>query len=868
MKTFTTLSILLVLCTQQAFAQVFDDFKDEEFLSNPAWSGNTSKFTVVANQLKLQAPAVNGNAYLSTVSTVVHNASWEFLVKFTFNPSSANYARVYLISDNVDISGTLSGYYVLIGDTQRDISLYRQSESGKIKIIDGQDDAVNAAQVNVKIKVTRDASGNWELFSDVGANNTYRSEGTVNDNTHQTSSYFGIFCAYTSTRSDKFFFDDITVTGSSYIDNTAPQCKNVTATSLQTLEVDFDEPLDVATAENVSNYTVSNDIGHPSSAKLSADLNKVSLFFTKPFQNGIEETIKISEIKDVVGNTMTLCENKFLFFQPVSPQFKSIIISEIFADPSPVVGLPEAEFVELFNRSSHSFDLKGWTFTDGSLLATLPSIIIHPGQYYILCHSSRSSNFALPGRVVLGVSNFPTLNNAGDFLVLKDQLGNTIDSVAYTDDWYKDEEKKEGGWSLELIDPQNLCVGATNWMASEDNIGGTPGKENSIHANKPDLTKPQLLFVMATSENLIKLKFNEPLEKLIPSTKNFQLEPFNSVLEVKFPTSTLDELELTLSAPLEKGQRYTLKVEDVYDCSGNIIDSKYNTSIVALAELAVGEDIVINEVLFNPTSTGVDFVEVYNRSAKFINVKNWSISNIENDTLKNLKSITDKDFLLAPASYLLLTTGTNIVKGEYIASNEMNFLQVKALPSLNDDEGTVALIDHTGNSIDQFQYSDKMHSPFIKDKEGVSLERLDFFQPTNSMQNWKSASSSSGFATPGYINSQTRPTATALFEEAIKIEPEVFHPLSGQSDFAQIKYRFDKGGFVANVAVLDSQGRKIKEIANNEILGAEGFFRWDGDQENGSKARTGYYMIWFEIFDETGSIKTFRKRVAIAGNFN
>jgi hypothetical protein len=39
------------------------------------------------------------------------------------------------------------------------------------------------------------------------------------------------------------------------------------------------------------------------------------------------------------------------------------------------------------------------------------------------------------------------------------------------------------------------------------------------------------------------------------------------------------------------------------------------------------------------------------------------------------------------------------------------------------------------------------------------------------------------------------------------------------------------------------------------------------DQENGSQARIGAYMIWFEIVDAEGMVKSFRKRVVVAEKF-
>jgi hypothetical protein len=155
-----------------------------------------------------------------------------------------------------------------------------------------------------------------------------------------------------------------------------------------------------------------------------------------------------------------------------------------------------------------------------------------------------------------------------------------------------------------------------------------------------------------------------------------------------------------------------------------------------------------------------------------------------------------------------------------------------------------------------------MHSVFLKDDEGVSLERISSEVAAGLEHNWRSASSTVGFASPGYVNSNVRDNAT-LDNEAVSVEPEIFQPQINGQAFTRINFRFDHGGFVANIKIFDQQGRPVKQIAHNAMLGAEGFFRWDGDLDNGLMARMGYYVVWFEVFDETGVLKTYRKRVAV-----
>ena len=41
----------------------------------------------------------------------------------------------------------------------------------------------------------------------------------------------------------------------------------------------------------------------------------------------------------------------------------------------------------------------------------------------------------------MGASSFPAFNSTGDLVSLRDQNGNLIDAVNYTDDWYQDDDK-------------------------------------------------------------------------------------------------------------------------------------------------------------------------------------------------------------------------------------------------------------------------------------------------------------------------------------------------------------------------------------------------------------------------------------------
>ncbi len=771
LKTFTKktfITFFLLVYTQQLFAQVIDSFDDSDFLVNPAWSGNTEKFSVINNQLKLQAPAATDAAYLSVPSQAINDASWEFYVRFAFNSSGTNYARVYLVSSQADLSDTLSGYFVMLGNAADEISLYKQSGSARTKIIDGTDGKLNLASVEAKVKVMRDASGNWQLYSDVGLTGNYTLEGSATDAQYFSTAYFGVYCNYTATRSDKFFFDDFIVGGKPYI-------------------------------------------------------------------------------------------------PPAPPTHKDVIFTEIFADPSPRVELPEVEYLEVYNRGDKAFNLAGWKLTDGTSVATLPAYTLKPNSYLLLMASSSVTVYNTTENI-LELSSFPSLNNTGDKIVLKYKDGITIDSINYSDTWYKSDDKKEGGWSLELIDPANICGEENNWTASEDETGGTPGKQNSVFANKPDLTGPKLLSAVPASTSQILLLFDEKLSRELPALSSIDIQPALRVSSIAFTDGSLRSIALSIRDSILSNALYTVTLKDIYDCSGNTMQSNFTSAGFALPENANALDIKINEILFNPRPTGTDFIEIVNTSDKFLNLKDWYLSTFENDTIGKLYPIVANDFLFKPGAYLVLTEDADILSGEYPQTKIENVLEVKDIPAMSDDEGSVALLTNTKLTIDHFSYSKEYHSAFIKDDEGVSLERISFAEPTNDGNNWKSASTTSGYATPGFINSNSRADQIVSSEEVV-VSPEIFIPGIGQPDFTEIQYKFNQGGYVANVKVLDANGRTIKELANNALLGTEGFIRWDGDRDDGAKARIGYYMVWFEVFDTSGTVKTFRKRLAVASRF-
>ncbi len=1373
-----------------------DDFSDGNFTSSLPWLGDTSKFDVnAALQLQLNDPvAASGEAYLAINSTISNKARWEFYVDLGFNPSTSNFCKVYLTSSSQNLKAALNGYYVQIGGQSGavdDVSLYRQNGNSSSLIIDGVDGTV-ANNPKVRITVSRDSTSKWELLIDTSLRlNHPISQGTAVDNTFDQSSYFGVFCKYTSSRTDKFFFDDIKLNGEAFQDTSKPKIVGVQTLGSKQLNVSFNEYIDTLSALNTLNYSVNNNIGNPSSVQINpgdssivelsfpvdfvsgedyqlitknvgdrngnfllvdtslfsyfvsipakkrdlvinelypdfnpsiqlpeaefielynasktvfdlvgwqlsdgtstatlshqilkpneyliicsesadsafqklgstqavsnfpslnnsgdniqlfddnnllidevsytiewyknadkdgggysleqinpftqctgvnnfsasnsssggtpgtqnsildtlpdlvppklldakvltsdrvllefdefldsnsvltaryvfntavaigqvlnqpSEYQKVLLILDSPLDSGVINTLTVNHLKDCSGNTIS-GDNQIDLVVPGIPNYRDIVINEFFADPNPSVGLPDAEFIELFNASQKIFDLEGWTVGDASTVSTLSSLIFMPGDYVIVCSEGSEAAFQGFGEVQ-GQRSFASLNNSADHLLLKDKKGNLIDEVFYTDEWYKDNVKKEGGYSLEQKNPFTNCSGANNFIASNNSLGGTPGQKNSAFDTLPDLVSPHLLGGTILSPNRVLLEFDEYLDSnsvksasyklsnsiavqeivnrpplyqsielvlsssidtgvvvhfsvsnlkdcsgnLIDSSEQIELliskipayrdivineflanpspkvglpeaefiELYNasdniydlkgwklgdqttlSTLstflfkpgdylivckeenatafstfgptqgQIDFPSihnsndelllrdnqnqlidfisytdqwymslvkqqggysleqinpnkacsgsnnfiaskssiggtpgqinsvfdSTPDQdppnlinafvlaadslqlrfdesldtnsasmanytfstgnrvskiqnvgpefnaVILVLSNPLKVGEMVKLNIENLADCSGNFLESSSTT--LALAQETNFNDVVINEVLFNPRSGGVDFVELYNRSDKILSLENWQMANFDDDSIANKKTITSEPLLFFPKEYVVLTESTANILQEYPSSRTDRFVEVDQLPSYNDDEGVVYLFDKT-TLLDKVSYSESQHFALLKDVEGVSLERVNSERPSDDPTNFHSAAQAVGFATPAYQNSQF--FAETKFNGAITIEPGTFSPDNdGFQDIVNINYQFDAPGFIANVTIFDRNGRLIRSLVQNELLGKQGTFSWDGISNDNNKARIGIYVVFFEALTTSGKQEVFKKTVVVAG---
>lgn len=533
-----------------------------------------------------------------------------------------------------------------------------------------------------------------------------------------------------------------------------------------------------------------------------------------------------------------------------------IIINEIMFDPTPRVSLPEAEFIEIYNNSDNDIQLENWTLIVGTKGYTLSSYIIKTGEYLLL--TKDASLFTDINTLEI---NITSLTNSGTTLKLESNLGNLINQVYYSTSLFSDTSKDDGGWSLELINPKNNCLGRNNWIGSTSAMGGTPGLSNSVVDFEYFPNSENFITKVTANDNvdIVSVSFNGfvDVNSVLVDTDLIQ----DYILSSSNNVDGSSEVNFNLSSPLASEVNYFV-FNKLLSCDGSEITTD-TIWVSSFGDIEIG-DIIVNEVMFNPKEESVEFIEIYNKTDKFLSLRNVYISNFTTSDDSSIKDgekrISDENIIFPPHCYFVITGDAKLVADTYESNSRMNFVEISSLSKLNNDDGNVAVLDAAFNFIDKMIYTADMHVGLISaDKQkGISLERIKSSNPSLDYNNWTSASQSSGGATPGFVNSVS--PSDFVVDDMFAVYPEVFTPNNdGNSDTVELIYNLDGVGNVANVKVFNSSGVFIKEIANNYLLGSSESFIWNGMNKDNSLCEKGIYVFWIEVFDSEGNVNVYKK---------
>ncbi len=479
------ISMLVVLSLP---AQLMDDFSDGDIESTPSWSGDTEDFMVNADgQLQLDAN-IPGESHLYTQVMFPDSVRWSGYALFDFAPSANNNGAIYLAIDNTDIT-LANGYLLRLGENGSDdaIRLIRLDAGEETLLASGSLGAVGGDPAEFSYQITYDSQGLWTgLFGYNGAFPV--EEFSILETSHLMSSlqYFGVGTKVTSSNVDNIFFDDFIIE-EDLPDTTAPSLVSINVVDPQTLEVLFDEPMDMLSLSQTSNYFLSPGGQLPTQVLLDEESPlSATLTYDPALLGSTQYMLMVGGCTDLAGNVMLDAFLSFLI--PESPQEGDLHLSEILFDPY----IDQSDFVEIYNSSDKVISLNGVYIEnqDKNERNSIEGDLIMLPQSYLAISPDTAMlklEYAVPVEAKFTEQDIPSFNNSdGNFSIGSNVSGTdvTYESFDYDEDFHHSLIDDTEGVSLGRLSYISEANSQTNWISGTENTRyATPGYANSGSIN-------------------------------------------------------------------------------------------------------------------------------------------------------------------------------------------------------------------------------------------------------------------------------------------------------------------------------------------------------------------------------------------------
>ena len=538
----------------------------------------------------------------------------------------------------------------------------------------------------------------------------------------------------------------------------------------------------------------------------------------------------------------------------------------------PVSGEPE--WLELYNAGAAGVDLKDWTIGDASLTVfhrvTGQSCIIPAGDFSIVSADSVAFRGAWPGvqTMLLQPDGFPSLNNTGDLVILRNSRGGCMDSL-----WYQQQWGRGPGISLERIDPLSPFADGRTWGSSRDPDGATPGRPNSIVIRERDLLAGSLSLISAMLPASALLRFvvhnagrqnSEEFSVRVLDDANRDSVGTNDdvVSSAGISTELLSRDSLAVELPWSQPRpgSHQLIAEIIWPADQR---QENNVSLQIVQVAIPGGMIRINEIHAAPIGGTAEYVELTNCGTLSVDLTGCWIAD------RPLPSGSVNRWPVLAVPRLLPPGGFHVVAGDstVLAWNgcgpDVCFVANSTGLGLNNEGDAVILRGPDGGVLDSVAYAAEWHSANIPDPSGRSLEKYHPDLTGSDPRNWGTCVHPSG-GTPGRTNSIALSDMPG--EAALTCAPDPFSPDGdGFNDATVVRYRLPLRSALVRIKVFDIRGRCVRDLLNTDPAGTTGEAVWDGFDNDRRPLRIGIYILYLEAIDGVGgTIVAAKKAVVLA----
>lgn len=546
--------------------------------------------------------------------------------------------------------------------------------------------------------------------------------------------------------------------------------------------------------------------------------------------------------------------------------YGDIVISEVMANPSNVAGLPEAEYIEIYNRTDSVINTDKWTLRYGKTSYSMDGGILQPKSYAILSKETNSESWDNAGIYNrINMKKFPTLANSGNTLFIHDASDNLVAYTHYTESRYGDELKAEGGFSIERIDTDNINDTPLNWHASKDISGGTPGKENSVKGTCNSYEPAAFLYAGTLSADTLRLYFNSPVDIATAcNMDNYTItESETCILSISCDSIYQSYVDLKLDTSMDNDTYFRLTAEGIRHIDHSDVIFPESITVTDVHK-PIADGLTFNEILFDNSTETAEYVELFNRTDKCLDISRLSFAIVNEDGTfgRNCRLSTTPHFI-APGQYIAFTSDTAAIAGRW---NVRPWQSAQCqLPALRNDGGTIALVDESAEQIDVAVFTPKIYSSTGKGSTDIASEKINPALSSGNPSNWQPATMEYNYGTPGKQNSQFAENVASGNMNTFKLQYECITPDNdGDDDFAILNYKLDQNGYIINIRIFDSEGRLVATPVQRETLATEGSIIIPGTDSDECPLEPGIYILLIDAHTDNGNKIT--EKIALAVN--
>lgn len=806
--------------------QLIDSFDSIHWPNRPIWIGEKSKFQRLHNEIQLDDTAAgsSNSAVLLTPVSLPDTFEWEASCKMDFNPSSSNYSELIVLSSGLSLNESDYALWFRIGGQSGsvdDVRLYSR-KAGEDSLLYQSFEGLAAEEPEIRIRLRIDGDG---FHVEVDTFNSLADVFTAEYDFSFSDGFSGYSCRYSSSRADKIRFGPIFLSPR-VLDEKPPIVSSLAWNELGEIDIQFSEVIVSERLKIRVNEERIDSIQWESEDRIH---------FISPGTGNLG--IRIDSLFDFWENS----SDTVIQLELYEALAYDILITEIHARPDEWMGsLPNAEFVEIWNRSDKTISLEGCMFQDASLEASneweeIGEFYLQANEVAILCDDSKVELFETFCQII-PLSSFPSLNNTEDLIILRNPGKELIAKARYNSRSFGSGISSAGGYSLQR-QSWSRCDLSSEFSIIEGLQTGSPGLVADFTVSSFDSIplRPRAIRLHEDS-NLI----------------------------ITWPLSLDDETPGLIDSIWLRSNSYQPdELVELRFCDDRVIPEFRIGSFTWSTELKA--KLVINEVLFNPYYGSDDFIELKNISDDYLILGKLTVAEGTLSKPLEIEDWVELDFeslVLAPDSVLYISTNCRKTFTDYPVSDSFNCLQVKSFVNLPDKGAWIALLDSLNLSqiIDSVSLSSDLHHPLIRNEDGISLRRINDHWNGANAENWASSPVAEGGASPGKVSEGN--SQTGAEESMLSVSPSCISYSYPENRF-EYSIELEETLSTVFLEVWSEQGYRVKTLLNNSLTGHSFQGSWNGFGENEQVLPSGNYMLILQVIGESGKVKKTRETVCL-----